>query len=82
MLQFLSDILGMEIEHSANPEPTALGAAFMAGLATGFWKSTEELKSIMKVDKIYIPQISEEERKRKRNSWIDIIARSLHYENI
>ncbi len=82
VLQFLSDILGMEIEHSANPEPTALGAAFMAGLATGFWKSTEELKSIMKVDKIYIPQISEEERKRKRNSWIDIIARSLHYENI
>jgi len=82
VLQFLSDILGMEIEHSANPEPTALGAAFMAGLATGFWKSKDELKLIRKVDKIYTPQISEDLRTRKRNSWIDIVARSLHYENI
>ena len=80
ILQFLSDILGMEVEHAQNPEITALGAAFVAGLATGFWKSTEELKTIRKIDKVYKPQMSEQERETKSKKWIDIVARSLNYE--
>ncbi len=81
VLQFISDILGIEVEHSGNPETTALGTAFMVGLATGFWKSKEELMTIRKVDKIYTPQITEEDREKKSKHWIDIVARSLHYEN-
>jgi len=81
VLQFLSDILGMEVEHSANPETTALGAAFMAGLAVGFWKSEEELLQLRRVEKIYKPQMTEEERKKKYSCWKDIISRSLRYEN-
>ena len=81
VLQFLSDILGMEVEHSANPETTALGAAFMAGLAVGYWKSEEELLQLKRVDKIYKPQMTEEERKKKYSCWKDIISRSLCYEN-
>lgn len=79
ILQFLSDILGLEIEHSANPETTALGATFMAGLETGFWKSEEEINKIRKFDKIYKPQIGKEERKAKYKGWKDIIKRSLDF---
>jgi glycerol kinase len=79
VLQFLSDILGIEVEHSGNPETTALGTAFMAGLESGFWKSPEELKTITKVDKIYTPQLTEKERKVKYDFWKNIISRSLNY---
>lgn len=82
VLQFLSDILRMEVEHSANPETTALGAAFMAGLAAGFWKSHEDLLQIRKVDKVYTPQMSEEVRKKKYSYWKDIVTRSLNYKNL
>ncbi len=81
VLQFLADILGIEVEHSGNPETTALGAAFMAGLETGYWKSTEELKKLVKVDQVYHPKMNEEERTRKYECWKDIIHRSLNYLN-
>jgi len=79
VLQFLSDILGMKVEHSKNPETTALGAAFIAGLSTGFWESREQLKSLRKVDKVYSPQIGEERRKELYDTWNDIVHRSLNY---
>ncbi|TFG00794.1 MAG: hypothetical protein EU541_01310 [Promethearchaeota archaeon] len=79
VLQFLSDILGMEVEHSKNPETTALGAAFIAGLSTGFWESREKVKSIRKIDKVYTPQIEEERRNELYNTWKDIVRRSLNY---
>jgi len=77
--QFLADILGMDIIHSKNPETTALGAAFIAGLTTGFWGSKEDLKKTYEVDQVFNPQISETERKKKYQRWMDIISRSLHY---
>jgi glycerol kinase len=80
VLQFLSDILGMEVEHSKNPETTALGAAFIAGLSTGFWESREQLRSVRKVDKVYTPQIDKETRQELYDTWKDIVRRSLNYE--
>lgn len=80
VLQFLSDILGMEVEHSKNPETTALGAAFIAGLSTGFWDSREQLRSVRKVDKVYTPQIDKESRQELYDTWKDIVRRSLNYE--
>ncbi|TFF87961.1 MAG: hypothetical protein EU548_09525 [Promethearchaeota archaeon] len=79
LLQFLSDILGLEIEHSKIPETTALGAAFVAGLKSGFWDSKQDLKSIRRVDKVYKSQMSEEERNKKYSFWKNIIHRSLNY---
>ncbi len=79
LLQFLSDILEMDVELTGNPETTALGAAFMAGLAVGYWKSEEELLQIRRVEKTYKPQMTEEERNRKYKIWKDIVARSLHF---
>ena len=82
ILQFLADILGMEVEHSADFETTALGAAFIAGLNVGLWKSKEELLKIRHIDKVYTSQITEEERKMKYECWQDVISRSLNYRNI
>ncbi|MHA1150504.1 MAG: glycerol kinase 5 [Promethearchaeota archaeon] len=82
LLQFLANILGMEIHHSAHPETTALGAAFMAGLETKFWDSVEKLKEFIKVDAVYRPQMSEAERKLKYKCWQDVVKRSLNYFNI
>ena len=82
VLQFLSDILGIKVHHSSKPEITALGATFMAGLATGFWKSPNELSEISTIDETYTPEMTEEERISKYKCWKDIINRSLDYNNI
>lgn len=82
VLQFLADILGIEVEHTGNPETTALGAAFMAGLATGFWQSEADLNKIRKIDKVYQPQITEQERTAKYELWKDIIKRTLNFKNL
>jgi glycerol kinase len=72
----------MEIEHSLNRETTALGAAFMAGLATGFWNSMEDLKRIRQVDKVYSPQMNALEREKRYMIWKDIIKRSLNFHDM
>jgi glycerol kinase len=79
LCQFLSDILGIEVEYFSHPEPTALGAAYMAGLAAGYWKSEEQLKSLMKKGTVYRPSIDEKERIKRYACWKNIIRRSLRY---
>ncbi|MHA1272662.1 MAG: glycerol kinase 5 [Promethearchaeota archaeon] len=81
VLQFLADILGIEVEHSGNPETTALGATFMAGLEIGYWNSEEDLQGIRKIGELYKPKMNDEERKRKYECWKDIVSRSLNYFN-
>ncbi|MBD3255253.1 MAG: glycerol kinase [Candidatus Lokiarchaeota archaeon] len=81
ILQRLSDMLDMEVEHSQNPEITALGAAFIAGLSTGFWSSREELRAIRKVEKKYHPQMSQDDREERYDFWKDIVSRSLNYKS-
>ncbi len=80
-LQFLANILGLDVEHSENPEPTALGAAFIAGLSTGYWSSREEVAQLSKVGETYHPQIDEAKREHLYSCWKDIIRRSLDYHN-
>lgn len=81
VLQFLSNILGIPVLHSKQPETTALGAAFMAGLETGFWQSLDELRKINTFEETYVPEMREEERKTKYQCWKDIVERSLNYNN-
>ncbi len=76
ILQFMSDILGIKVEHSVHPETTALGAAFMAGLEGGFWQQAD-LNSIIKTDEVYTPQMSEKEREKRYSYWKNIISRNL-----
>lgn len=74
LMQFQADILNIPIQRASDLETTALGAAFLAGLAVGFWKDTDELKNSYKVGKIFQPQMSEERRKSLYAGWQKAIA--------
>ncbi|CAM3155781.1 glycerol kinase [Lactobacillus bombicola] len=69
LLQFQADLLGIKIERAQTLETTALGAAFLAGLAVGYWKDLDELKDIFVVGKTFECQMAEEERNRLYQGW-------------
>ncbi|MFP4065394.1 MAG: glycerol kinase, partial [Bacteroidales bacterium] len=57
-------------------ETTALGAAYLAGLATGFWESLDEIKQQWQLDKSFEPTLSAEETKVRREKWADAVNRA------
>lgn len=69
LLQFQADILGVEVLRAENLETTALGAAFLAGLAVGFWENLAEIQRLNGTGKQFTPQMSEEERQRRYKGW-------------
>ena len=69
IMQFQADILGMSVHRPENIESTALGAAFLAGLAAGLWEKAEDLRDIRRMDRVFTPQITEEERNRLYKKW-------------
>ncbi len=69
LMQFQADILDKPVNRPASVESTALGAAYLAGLAVGFWASKEEVMKNVQYDRVFIPSIDEEERKTKRKGW-------------
>lgn len=69
LMQFQSDILGVPVERPVVSETTALGTAYLAGLAAGFWKSREELSDNYQIDRIFEPSISKEQREQLLNGW-------------
>lgn len=77
LLQFQADILQMPIVRCAIKETTALGAAYLAGLAIGFWKDKEEISAAWKFDKRFEPQMSPEESRILRNGWDAAVKRAI-----
>lgn len=69
LLQFQSDILDTEIVRPECIETTALGAAYLAGLAVGYWKSREEIKKNWRVSKVFDSQMKEDRRKKLVKGW-------------
>jgi len=69
LMQFQSDILGVAVERPLISETTALGAAYLAGLSVGFWKTKEELRANYLVEKTFLPQISEKKRDVLLEKW-------------
>lgn len=80
LMQFQADILDIPVEVPRVTETTALGAAYLAGLAVGFWESVEELAQIRQVDRVYKPQMSQEKRERLLAGWKKAVQRSLNWE--
>ncbi|MBV9452624.1 MAG: glycerol kinase GlpK [Rubrobacter sp.] len=76
LMQFQADILGVPVEVPEIIETTALGAAYLAGLATGFWESREELIDKWKLSRRYEPQMDEGERERLHRQWKEAVKRS------
>lgn len=77
LLQFQSDILGTEVVRPTSVETTAKGAAYLAGLAVGFWESIDQIKSQWQVDRTFSPKASEAEVEELKAGWADAVSRSL-----
>ena len=78
-MQIQADILGVEVSKPVVAETTALGAAYAAGLATGFWSSTDELRSNWQEDRRWSPQWSDEQREQGYAGWRKAVARTLDW---
>lgn len=76
LMQFQADILGCKIVRPADTETTALGAAYLAGLAVGYWKSPEEISSFWKVERVFEPKLPDSDRDRRFSGWLDAVARA------
>ena len=68
-MQMQSDFSQVEVSRSSNPEATAAGAAYLAGLAVGFFKDRSEIKSLLSEGKRFVPQMSEAESAEKLRGW-------------
>ena len=76
LMQLQSDILGVEVVRPTVEETTALGSAYMAGLATGLWESLEDLKANWGIDKTFKPKWTNEQREKGHSGWKKAIART------
>ncbi len=79
LMQFQADILGTEVERPKVIETTALGAAYLAGLATGFWK-LKDISSSWQIDRAFSPEMKENERKKLYKGWQKAVERSKNWE--
>ncbi len=77
LMQFQADILDRPIVRPADVETTALGAAYLAGLATGVWKSVDELETFWRAERVFTPQMSVDERESLYGGWKRAVARCL-----
>jgi glycerol kinase len=76
LCQFQADLLGVPVRRPANAETTALGAAWLAGLAEGVWTSTDELAGQWRLDAEYTPTMSTGEAQRRHGEWHRAVERA------
>ena len=77
LMQFQADILGTSVIRPTVTETTALGAAYLAGLAVGYWESLDHIKSQWGVDTEFTPSAAEEDVDALKKGWADAIRRTL-----
>ena len=80
LMQFQADMLGVQVVRPKVSETTALGAAYAAGLAVGFWKTTDDLRRNWHMDRTWSPHMMPAERDRLRDRWHEAVQRSLGWE--
>jgi len=76
LMQFQSDILGIQVERPVVSETTALGAAYLAGLAVGYWEGQKELLDKWKRDSLFTPNMDEEEKEKLYKGWKRAVKRA------
>jgi len=77
LMQFQSDILGTKVVRPEVTETTALGAAYLAGLAVGFWKDIDEVKQQWKAERVFEPEMAQEAVSEAKAGWADAMKRTL-----
>ena len=80
LMQFQADILGTRVDRPQIIETTALGAAYLAGLAVGFWASKEDLARHWLLDRRFEPNMEEEKRAKLYKGWLKAVERSKNWE--
>jgi glycerol kinase len=76
LLQLQADLAGVPVVRPAVTESTALGAAYLAGLGVGFWKSAPEISSHWRVERRFEPRMSRDEAQRLRRQWTRAVERA------
>jgi glycerol kinase len=79
LMQLQADILGVPVVRPVVAETTALGAAYAAGLAVGFWRDAEEMRSNWQADKRWEPRWSADQREAGHAGWQKAIERTLNW---
>ncbi|HNS03329.1 MAG TPA: glycerol kinase GlpK [Anaerolineae bacterium] len=79
LMQFQSDILGVPVVRPVVAETTALGAAYAAGLAVGYWDNLEDLRQNWQIDKTYEPKMDEATRAKLYKGWLKAVQRSMNW---
>jgi glycerol kinase len=80
LMEFQADILGTAVRRPMTLETTALGAAYLAGLAVGFWETKDEITAQWKLDTEFVPNMCEDERAKKYKGWKKAVKRALAWE--
>ena len=79
LMQTMADLSDLEVKRPCCVETTALGAAYLAGLAVGYWQSTEDITRNWSVDRVFQPAISEEERAKRIKGWNKAVRCAYHW---
>ncbi|OEF99374.1 glycerol kinase [Vulcanibacillus modesticaldus] len=82
LMQFQSDILSVPVERPVVNETTALGAAYLAGLATGFWKDKEEIARNWAIEKTFAPELDEQKVEELYSGWKRAIDSTMHWSSL
>jgi glycerol kinase len=80
LMQFQSDILGVQVDRPQVVETTALGAAYLAGLAVGYWKDKEEISQNRRLDRNFKPNMEVEKREKLLKGWHKALKRAMEWE--
>ncbi len=81
LMQFQSDIIGCLVTRPRSAESTALGSAYLAGLAVGFWSGLDELRQNVQIDRTFEPAMDDETRSRLLHGWEKAVSRTLVWED-
>ncbi len=81
LMQFQADLLGVPVVRPAFAETTALGAAYLAGLAVGFWKDPQEISAQWRVERRFEPQITPNQAAALRSRWSSALERAKNWED-
>ncbi len=76
LMQFQADMLGVRVHRPVVSETTALGAAYLAGLAVGYWHDTADITANWALDREYRPSVPAEEREMRYRRWEEAVRRS------
>jgi glycerol kinase len=80
LMQFQADILDVPVVRPAVQETTALGAAYLAGLAVGYWRNLAEIADQWKVDRVFDPALKADQRDKMRSTWTKALERAKAWE--